>query len=104
VLGSPAELVRAVAQLQAASTTSSTSATGDAAELSLAISRCDAALRRIDPELGARLLTAQAAYQGTAALVLVYGIDRDLHPAANGSTRIDAVDRSTCAVLTSRTM
>lgn len=67
------------------------------------IARCDAVVRTADPEIGPLRTSGTATYQGTDALVLVYGIDRQAHPAANGATRAVTVDRATCVVLDAQT-
>ena len=90
--------------IQSGSTPPTTLA-ADAADqaMTASITNCDVVLRGSDDEIGVQQLVAQAVYRGTPALVLVYAIDRTVHPAANGSTRIYTVDRATCAVLSSQT-
>lgn len=106
-LNSPADLRRAVknALPTTASTSSTTASTTGAAETNTAaMDTCDRALRLADTEIGSQILRVEAVYQGTSAFVLVYAIDREQHPAANGGTRIYAVDRRTCAALSNQTM
>ena len=65
---------------------------------------CADLVRATDPEVGAVLVSADATYQGEAAIVLAFAIDRVAHPAANGSVRIYALAADTCAPLSVQTV
>jgi hypothetical protein len=77
-----------------------TSATSPDAE---AIRTCDATLRSTDFEVDALTFAATVTYAGTPGFALLYSIDQQLHPAANGPGRVYVVDRS-CAVLVVHTL
>ena len=58
---------------------------------------CASFLDAVDPELDQLLAVGAATYEGQPATIYAFSIDQVLHPAANGSIRIYAVDATTCA-------
>ena len=85
-------------------TTETGAPTEAAAKTAGALSSCDARLRNDDHEIGAVTFSASAVYQGTDAIVLMYDIDLNAHPAANGSRRIYTVNQATCSTLDVQTV
>lgn len=65
---------------------------------------CETPARQSDAELGPTVVVGTATFEGRAASVYAFAIDRTVHPAANGSLRIYALDAQDCATLSVQTV